>query len=238
MSTLPVIKGAMRKLTAHEMRQEMAWILGVLENAKRLAGMEHVTFRVEWNGRFTRRLGDSLVIDRLNSVGRLRFSSSALYLRATVEERTQLVYHEAAHSLADILHQKRCKHGPLWKRMMRTLGRTPDRCHTVDRSGLHRKGSRAERWGRIMIEAGKVGAVARPAPRVQLREVIPAPVVTVAHEIEEDILVSWTNEHGKAVGRVLEISADGIARIFVVGDHQRAKLGRFAKVAAADCSRY
>lgn len=229
MTTIQTIPGAVRKLTAGERRSERAWIIATLEEAKRRAGMPDVTFRVEWNARFTRRLGDSLVVDRPGKVGRLRFSATALYLRATAQEREALVYHEAAHSLADIKHGKRCKHGPLWKAMMRTLGQTPDRCHNVDRTGLKR--GQRQRY--------PVPVVRIPGPaivvRVRVQEPAPAPVhQSHAHLI--DTLVSWSTDQGQVIGRVLEIDGQGFARIFVIGDHLRAIHGRFARVQAAACS--
>lgn len=240
MTTLPTIEGATRALSPVEKRSELAWIRRELEACKRDAGMEGVTFEVQWNGRFTRRLGDSLVQTKRDGskVGRLRFSSTALYLRATAEERRNLVRHEAAHSLADIRHGKRCKHGPLWKAMMRELGVSPDRCHAVNRDGLHRKGSRGAliaklRQTRPNLVRKALGETPKPRPVVRVER----PTVEQPRTDLVGKLVAWQTDHGQAVGRVVETTGS-LATILVVGDHLRHLHGRHATVEAAACRLY
>lgn len=214
MTMLPVIAEATRKLTHREKAQEMAWIVSLLDTIKSKVGMGHVTFQVDWNNRFSRRLGDSLVPNKDASFGRLRFSSTALYLRATAEEREQLVYHEAAHSLADIEHKTRCKHGPLWKRMMVRLGRVPDRCHTVNRDGLRRKNARR----RAPAGYRRVNVV--------FREPRPTPEVTPVTSFWDDKLVAFNADGSDWVGRVKRMIGATTVEIAVVGGHQQARLGR------------
>lgn len=111
--------------------EQLAWGLERL-------GMEHITLRMEWSNRFTRRMGDALVTSRAHATGRVRFSVP-LWPRATPAERRQTVLHELAHVAADLRHGARCKHGLRWKAVMRELGLEPERCHSVNRDGLRRR---------------------------------------------------------------------------------------------------
>lgn len=237
MTTLPTIPDATRKLTAAERRSEMAWIRGLVEDAKQRAGMPEISFKTEWNNRFTRRLGDARPTHRTGGV--LRFSATALYLRATAKEREDLVYHEAAHVLANLKHNRQCGHGPLWRSMMRTLGRTPDRCHKVNRDGLHRKGSK--RWAlEQMLKkrpdlAGVLKAVERKEPVPVLKPGVPTTVRVRPNMVGN--LVAWDTERGQAVGRVVKDTRDGY-EILVVGDHLRKLHGRLVTVGAAACRPY
>ena len=66
--------------------------------------------------------------------------SEPLWLRASEQERRQVVVHEACHIIAEYLARLRRKkissHGKEWKACMVTAGYKPDRCHSVDRTGL------------------------------------------------------------------------------------------------------
>lgn len=50
---------------------------------------------------------------------------------ASDKEIINTILHEIAHALAPDDH-----HGPMWKRVARSIGCTGDRCHTVDTSAL------------------------------------------------------------------------------------------------------
>jgi hypothetical protein len=80
----------------------------------------------------------------LNDLGLVRFSSP-LWPRADVAERRNTVLHELAHVIAFARHGRKVKaHGREWKAIMRELGETPNRCHSVNRDGLRRR--RRSRW--------------------------------------------------------------------------------------------
>lgn len=68
----------------------------------------------------------------------------ALWERMTREQRFQTAVHEACHLAANYhaIRQGRGRpqsHGREWQALMRRCGLTPDRCHTVDTSGLSRR---------------------------------------------------------------------------------------------------
>jgi predicted SprT family Zn-dependent metalloprotease len=119
--------------------------------------------RVEWSGRFTRRMGDALYKPAMNGgapYARLRFSMP-LWPRADEAERRNTVAHELAHLVtfhewhtrSDATKNGRglrfgkapTAHGWVWRTVMRRMGERPERCHNVDRTGLKRKGRRLSR---------------------------------------------------------------------------------------------
>ena len=100
-------------------------------------GIAPAVCTLEWSARFTRRMGDALVIDHELRQGRVRLSKP-LWIRATPAERRQTMIHEIAHIYAE-LEQRAAGHGPVWKRYMHMFGVLPKRCHGVDRTGLRRK---------------------------------------------------------------------------------------------------
>lgn len=89
------------------------------------------TIRWSFNARFTRRMGDArpLALE-------LRFSTP-LWPRATDEQRHSTIVHETCHLLAGP-RPFGGPHGLMWQSYMRLAGARPDRCHTVDRTGLKR----------------------------------------------------------------------------------------------------
>jgi SprT protein len=93
---------------------------------------------VEWNSRFTRRLGDAAY----NSVtfrARIRLSIP-LWPRATDQDRRETVIHEACHIIVGYKHGFAVSaHGPEWKKAMENCSVEPLRLHAVDRTGLARK---------------------------------------------------------------------------------------------------
>lgn len=130
----------------HETRAEVAAL--VLETLARLGHPDLArNVRIEWNGRFTRRMGDAFYrkTPARGASGpecRLRFSVP-LWPRASAAERRETVVHEVAHLVT--YHEARERrsrpqsHGPEWRRVMARAGYpNPSRCHQVDRTGLKR----------------------------------------------------------------------------------------------------
>ena len=92
---------------------------------------------VEWNSRFTRRLGDG-VYSPITFRARIRLSLP-LWPRASEKERRETVIHEACHCIVGYKHGIVAHHGLEWKQAMRNCGVEPLRNHTVDRTGLARR---------------------------------------------------------------------------------------------------
>lgn len=93
--------------------------------------------RVEWNARFTSKMGDA-------APHRYRVRLSVpLFRRADICERRATIVHEVCHVVAPYLHGKRVQsHGPEWAHLMIRCGEEPERCHTVDNSDLRRRQAR------------------------------------------------------------------------------------------------
>lgn len=92
---------------------------------------------VEWNARFTRRMGDATY-----GIYRIRLSSP-LWSRATKAEQNNTVAHEVCHIVAVHLYGFGAKgHGADWQLCMMRAGYEPNRCHNVDRTGLKRQNTR------------------------------------------------------------------------------------------------
>ena len=93
---------------------------------------------VEWNRRFTRRLGDAAY----NSVtfrARIRLSSP-LWQRASEVDRRETVIHEVCHIIVGYRFGfAAAPHGFEWKEAMENCGVEPLRLHTIDRTGLARR---------------------------------------------------------------------------------------------------
>lgn len=116
------------------------------------------TIRLEWNSRFTRRMGDALVTGP--SAGLIRLSRP-LWPHATPAKRRNTMIHEIAHIYAD-LEKRRSGHGPRWKKYMRLFGiAEPERCYTVnaenftDTAAVKIKGRRQARYSFVCL-CGKV----------------------------------------------------------------------------------
>lgn len=90
---------------------------------------------IKFSRRFTRRMGDARL--RPGTEARVRFSVP-LWERASREQRDATVAHEVAHLVCDHRHRGSRPHGAEWQAIMRSMGYAPERCHTVDRSGLVR----------------------------------------------------------------------------------------------------
>lgn len=87
--------------------------------------------RVEWNDRFTARMGDANY-----SKMRMRLSTP-LFIRAFAEEQENTVVHEMCHIIALHKFGRGIKsHGGEWQACMIIAGYEPTRCHDVDTTGL------------------------------------------------------------------------------------------------------
>ena len=107
---------------------------------------------IEWNSRFTRRMGDA-EWKRVRGIvteeyGIVRFSRP-LWPRADETQRNQTVIHEVCHIVKAYKYPqlnpgRRNPHGREWKHLMRLCGITPKRTHKVDRTGLARHNTRTK----------------------------------------------------------------------------------------------
>ena len=95
------------------------------------------TVIVEWNRRFTRRLGDG-VYSPLTYRAKIRLSIP-LWPRASSKDRMETVIHEACHVIVGYKHGYVAAHGSEWKAAMRKCGVEPLRLHSIDRTGLYRR---------------------------------------------------------------------------------------------------
>lgn len=93
-------------------------------------GVNPPDIRLEWNSRFTRKMGDARVVDRDLRLGRVRLSLP-LWPHMTERAREETIVHEIAHVYAS-LEQPRAGHGEIWKRWMRRFGVTPERLYQID----------------------------------------------------------------------------------------------------------
>jgi len=88
---------------------------------------------LEWNDRFTSTMGHGshpYMLIRL---------SIPIYQRASVKDQEDTVVHEMCHIIAFEKFGYGIKtHGTEWKTCMLTAGYKPERCHSVDLTGLQR----------------------------------------------------------------------------------------------------
>lgn len=94
--------------------------------AAELAG----TVDVQFNSRFTRRLGDANL-----GLKRVRFSTP-LWKRAGYKKRQDTVRHEVAHLLTAQMAPRAPAHGHMWKMVCRIIGASGERCHHVPSEDL------------------------------------------------------------------------------------------------------
>ena len=93
---------------------------------------------IEWNRRFTRRLGDA-VFNPITFQSKIRLSIP-LWPRASSQDKRETVIHEACHII--VWHKFGlfvAPHGSEWRQAMRNCGVQPERTHVVDRTGLARR---------------------------------------------------------------------------------------------------
>ncbi len=119
-------------------------ILDTVSSVLRTLGHDDLNIRVEWNGRFTRRMGDAQY-KAASDTGTIRLSVP-LWPRATTEQQRNTIIHEVCHVVNDRVAYKKSvetgrrmrasAHGYAWQTLMLRCGLTPRRCHDVDRTGL------------------------------------------------------------------------------------------------------
>jgi hypothetical protein len=142
-------------LTRAEAAEETRVAYAIIEEKLRELGIARSNIRVTHSQRFKGRMGDArtLSYDPANPTGVIRFSASPLWRRATPEKRRGTIIHELAHILANCEARRNVGHGRAWKRTMVRLGEKPERCHSVNRDGLRRRGARERR---VVNEAATV----------------------------------------------------------------------------------
>ena len=92
---------------------------------------------VEWNRRFTRRLGDGMY-SVITMAAKIRLSIP-LWPRTSDQDRRETVIHEACHVIVKYRHGPFVRdHGSEWRAAMRNCGVEPLRTHSIDRTGLAR----------------------------------------------------------------------------------------------------
>ena len=74
--------------------------------------------------------------------GRIRLSR-VLWARCPEDEQKNTVIHEACHLICDHQGKTRGIHGAAWKAVMIQCGEKPERCHSIDRTGIRRR-----RWAK------------------------------------------------------------------------------------------
>lgn len=96
--------------------------------------------RVEWNPRFSSKMGDARYISMTNCRIRL---SEPLWPRASEEQRRHTAIHEACHIVVareyrslELFKSRPKPHGKEWKEKMIECGEAPTRCHNVDTNGV------------------------------------------------------------------------------------------------------
>lgn len=149
LSRLPEDPTSRHKLTEGEARHEVAVAYAIIAEMLAKLGIDPTTVNilVTHHHSFTRRLGDARTFYTTQGgiKGRIRISSSPLWRRASPDERRDTIIHEFAHVVANARAHKNVHHGDEWKALMVMLGGRPAACHEIDRTGLHRRGSRATR---------------------------------------------------------------------------------------------
>ena len=96
--------------------KEWIWFACQRNDAEELAPIT----TVEWNCRFTRRLGDGLY-NPVTFRARIRLSIP-LWPRASEKERRETVIHEACHCIVGYKHGVVAAHGLEWKQAMTNCG--------------------------------------------------------------------------------------------------------------------
>jgi SprT protein len=121
------------KITNRHIRE---WIRFACESNK--VGELAQVIVVEWNWRFTKRLGDA-GYSPTTYRARIRLSIP-LWPRASDQDRRETVIHEACHIIVGYRFGfVATAHGSEWKAAMQNCGVEPLRLHSVDRTGLARR---------------------------------------------------------------------------------------------------
>jgi SprT protein len=139
---------------SHNQRVAVArWAIEALRLLEREDLLE--VLRIEWNSRFTRRLGEAQYSylqkrpDVFNMSGKSEPTAAVrlsvpLWERASEADRHETVVHEVCHLVdcheAFLANRPNGKpHGVMWQRLMRRCGVEPRTYHNVDRTGLKRR---------------------------------------------------------------------------------------------------
>lgn len=113
--------------------EKVRGIMAMVCEKNDVSGLEK-SVEVEWNHRFTNRMGDAN-----HKKMRIRFSTP-LFIRATEDQQEQVIAHEMAHIVARHKFGNSIKpHGKEWKTAMVNAGYIPQVYHTIDRSDIARK---------------------------------------------------------------------------------------------------
>ncbi len=89
-------------------------------------------YKVDFSGRFTRRMGQCDFRHRVISY------STPLWPLATPEQRRQTAIHEVAHAVTRDRHGTVSPHGKEWRAQMVAMGASPKRTHNVNRESVKR----------------------------------------------------------------------------------------------------
>ena len=121
----------------HTIQEEMAWLKEAKEWAEACFAIFNLydlaaEVSISFNDRFTRRLASA------NYHKRSIRLSTPLWERATPKERYETVVHEVCHIVCDSTGPGVSAHGWQWKKAMVVCGVAPERCHSIDRTGLKR----------------------------------------------------------------------------------------------------
>ena len=130
-----LLYGNSSKRTSADDRQIREWVRFACE-CNGVPELAHVIL-VEWNRRFTRRLGDGMW-SPTRMLARIRLSVP-LWGRALEEDRKETVIHETCHIIVFYKHATADPHGPEWREAMKNCGLEPVRTHDVDRTGVARR---------------------------------------------------------------------------------------------------
>jgi len=142
---------------------------------------------IEWNARFTSRMGDA----NYNKM-RVRFSIP-LFALAGEKDQEDTIAHEMAHIVARHKYGKKIKsHGGEWQACMLVAGYKPTRCHDIDTTGLKKSRKTCKTYcncnthmvtpkmyGDIAKGRGRICSKCKGRLTLQPKAVAPKPVATV-----------------------------------------------------------
>lgn len=98
---------------------------------------------LEWSNRMTKAMGSAIIRKRAAKLDggptHIIKLSTKLFARATPEQQRQTVIHEACHIIDSLKNEKPMSHGSTWRACMRACGAAPERCHSVDTTGLTKR---------------------------------------------------------------------------------------------------
>lgn len=145
---------------------------------------------IEWNKRFTSRVGDARYYPETITVperATVRLSS-ALWPRMNKDERDSTVIHEACHIVAKRKAARGGRyirpHGPEWKALMRACGEEPEVYHKIDNSDLKRtyKTKRTSCLCRVHFVTKKVYSRMLLGTRKYICKICKCPIMPIIEE--------------------------------------------------------